>query len=64
MKGYYRQVVRILHDYGYRLLPSRGKGSHEVWSNGVRNQTVPRHLDSRDHANRILRQAGISQRIV
>jgi len=62
MKGYYSQVVRVLREYGYQLLPGRGKGSHEVWSNGKRHQTVPRHLDSRDHANRILKQAGIDQR--
>ena len=62
MKGYYSEVVKVLRECGYWLLPSRGKGSHEVWSKGSRSQTVPRHLDSRDHANRILKQAGLDQR--
>lgn len=63
MKGYYRDVVRVLRDHGYRILPGRGKGSHEVWTNGTRNQVVPRHLDSRDHANNVLKQMGVPERI-
>lgn len=62
MRGYYREVVKVLREYGYWQLADRGKGSHEVWTNGKRNQTVPRHLDSRDMANRILKQAGIAER--
>jgi predicted RNA binding protein YcfA (HicA-like mRNA interferase family) len=62
MKGYYSQVAKLLKEYGYQMIPGRGKGSHEVWTNGQRHQVVPRHLDSRDHANNILKQMGVGER--
>lgn len=61
MNGYYRQVIEQLRLRGYSLLRS-GKGSHELWSNGRRNQTVPFNCASRHTANEIMKQAGIAYR--
>jgi predicted RNA binding protein YcfA (HicA-like mRNA interferase family) len=37
-----REVIRVLKHFGYRLLPGRGKASHEVWGGpGKRMFTVP-----------------------
>jgi predicted RNA binding protein YcfA (HicA-like mRNA interferase family) len=60
--SYRRQVLRQLEESGYRRLPKRGKGAHEVWTNGKRNQVVPGKIDDRDFANDIMKQAGISHR--
>lgn len=64
MTSYRRAVLDELEHNGYRKLPDeRGKGSsHEIWSNGTRNQTVPRKVDDRNFANRIMKQAGIRRR--
>lgn len=60
MSGYRRDVIRELEHNGYWKLPDdRGKGSHEIWTNGKRNQTVPRKLNDRNLANEIMKQAGI-----
>lgn len=60
--GYRRAVIEQLEHHGYRKLPDRGKGSHEAWSNGKRTQIVPREIDDRAFANRIMKQAGIDHR--
>lgn len=60
--GYRREVLRLLEVNGYRKLPDRGKGSHEVWTNGKRNQIVPRNIDDRHFANDLMKQAGIAHR--
>jgi predicted RNA binding protein YcfA (HicA-like mRNA interferase family) len=60
--GYFRAVIDQLERHGYRRLPNRGKGSHEVWENGQRRQIVPRNIDDRNFANDIMKQAGISHR--
>jgi predicted RNA binding protein YcfA (HicA-like mRNA interferase family) len=61
--GYRRAVIEILERNGYWKLPdSRGKGSHEAWSNGKRTQIVPRNIDDRAFANRLMKQAGIGHR--
>lgn len=57
--GYRRAVIDVLERNRYRKLPDRGKGSHEAWSNGTRTQIVPRNIDDRAFANRIMRQADI-----
>jgi predicted RNA binding protein YcfA (HicA-like mRNA interferase family) len=63
MSGYRRDVLRELEVAGYVKLPDRrGKGSHEIWTNGRRNQTVPRKIDDRNLANDIMKQAGIARR--
>jgi predicted RNA binding protein YcfA (HicA-like mRNA interferase family) len=61
MDGYYSAVIEQLKRAGYVLLRT-GKGSHEIWTNHPRNQTVPRHLPSRHLANALMRQAGIRHR--
>lgn len=62
MASYRRDVQRELENNGYWKLPDRGKGSHEVWTNGRRNQTVPRKLNDRNLANQILKDSGINRR--
>lgn len=61
MNGYYKAVIEQLKAHGYYLKGS-GKGSHEIWTNGKRNQTVPFHCKSRFTANEIMKQAGISHK--
>lgn len=61
MNGYYKLVIAQLKAAGYQLL-RQGKGSHEVWTNGQRNQIVSHNMPSRDMANTIMRQAGIKHR--
>ena len=61
MNGYYSKVVEQLKKHKYRYLEP-GKGSHEIWTNDVHNQTVPFHCKSRHTANEIMKQAGIDHR--
>lgn len=61
MNGYYSQVIAQLKANGYRLLRP-GNGSHEIWTNGTRNQTVSHNMPSRHMANVIMKQAGIQHR--
>jgi len=61
MNGYYALVIAQLKLHGYTFL-RQGKGSHELWSNGKRNQTVSKNMPSRDMANAIMKQAGINHR--
>jgi predicted RNA binding protein YcfA (HicA-like mRNA interferase family) len=61
MNGYYRLVIEQLRAHGYTFLRN-GKGSHEVWTNKSRNQIVSKNMASRDMANTIMKQAGISYR--
>jgi len=61
VNGYYAQVIAALKAAGYEFL-RQGKGSHEIWSNGDRNQTVPFNCASRHTANAIMKQAGLPDR--
>jgi predicted RNA binding protein YcfA (HicA-like mRNA interferase family) len=61
MNGYYSLVVEQLRSHGYLLLRS-GKGAHEVWSNGKRNQIVSKNMPSRHMANEIMKQASLKHR--
>lgn len=61
MNGYYKLVIEVLRAHGYQLI-RQGKGSHEVWSNGQRNQIVSKNMPSREMANTIMKQAKISHR--
>lgn len=61
MNGYYKLVIEQLKKNGYYFLRA-GKGAHELWSNGKRNQTVSFNMPSRDMANTIMKQAGIQHR--
>jgi predicted RNA binding protein YcfA (HicA-like mRNA interferase family) len=60
MNGYYEQVIKILKAHGYTLL--RQSGSHQIWRNSHRAQTVSTNCLSRHTANGIMKQAGISHR--
>lgn len=60
MNGYYEQIAKLLRAHGYKLL--RQTGSHQIWTNGKRNQTVSTNCYSRHTANGIMRQAGIDHR--
>lgn len=62
MSDYSPALQKLLELEGYWLLPSRGSESHEVWTNGERSQTLPRHLSAHELANTILIQAGIKRR--
>jgi len=61
MNGYYKRLTELLKANGYSYLRP-GNGSHEIWTNGSRNQTVPFNCASRHTANAVLKQAGINQR--
>lgn len=60
MAEFYRELTRILHANGCRLV-RQGKGSHEIWHSPVngRNFSVPRTTKSRHTANEVLKQAGL-----
>jgi predicted RNA binding protein YcfA (HicA-like mRNA interferase family) len=58
MNGWYNQVVAVLQQHGYYFLRA-GKGSHDIWTNGTRNQVVSKNMPSRHMANAIMKQAGI-----
>lgn len=60
MKGYYEQLAKLLREHGYTLL--RQSGSHQIWTNGLRNQLVSTNCYSRHTANAILRDSGINHR--
>lgn len=61
MNGYYDLIAKKLRENGYTLLRQSGT-SHQVWTNGLRNQTVSTNCYSRHTANGIMRQAGINHR--
>lgn len=61
MNGYYKLVVEMLKQHGYTFL-RQGKGAHEIWSNGKRNQTVSTNMPAREMANVIMKQAGINHK--
>lgn len=58
MNGYASQVIEILKKNGYSFL-RHGKGSHDIYTNGQRQQTVSHNMPSRHMANAIMKQAGI-----
>lgn len=61
MNGYHKQVIAQLKANGYWFL-RQGSGSHEIWTNGQRNQTVSTNMPARQMANTIMKQAGIEHR--
>ncbi len=61
--SYRRAVLEQLEQDGYqKLSKKRGNGSHEAWKKGGHTQIIPRHVDDRDFANDIMKQAGIRHR--
>jgi predicted RNA binding protein YcfA (HicA-like mRNA interferase family) len=63
MNGFYSQVIALIRAAGYSKIPNRGKGSHEVWTNGTRNQIIPFNMASRHTANGILKSCGIDEKL-
>ncbi|WKL15962.1 type II toxin-antitoxin system HicA family toxin [Comamonas testosteroni] len=61
MNGFYKLVIAQLKANGYYFL-RQGSGSHEIWTNGVRNQTVSKNMPAKPMANEIMKQAGINHR--
>jgi predicted RNA binding protein YcfA (HicA-like mRNA interferase family) len=64
MADLYRDLIAILRAHGcYRV--RSGKGSHEIWFSPVNGHyvTVPRTTKSRQTANDVLKQAGISKKL-
>lgn len=61
MNGYYRAVIEQLKLAGYAFLRA-GKGSHEIWTNGKRNQVVSKNMPAKQMANEIMKQAGLHHR--
>lgn len=59
MKGYYKQLAALLAAHGFRLL-RQGKGSHEIWTNGLIRVSVPYPCKSRFTAHAVLKAAGIT----
>lgn len=57
-----KQLIKVLKENNFTKLPDRGKGSHEVWTDGTRMITIPKPSKS-DYAkgtlNAILKQAGL-----
>ena len=61
--NFYRQVVDAVRRQGYTRI-RRGKGSHEIWAQSAGNKiSIPGKLRSRHTANRILKDAGCSERV-
>jgi predicted RNA binding protein YcfA (HicA-like mRNA interferase family) len=60
--NYRKAVIDQLESNHYKKLPKRGKGSHEAWQKGSHTQIVPQHVDDRNFANDIMKQAGINHR--
>ena len=55
-----RVYIKQLKAHDYVWL--RQSGSHQIWTNGLHNQTVSTNCYSRHTANGIMRQAGINYR--
>lgn len=60
----YPQVVKILMAYGCFFV-RQGKGSHEIWESPINSVRFPVAVTivSKNTANGIFKQAGISDRI-
>ena len=61
MNGFNPLVMDAVKQHYYRFLRI-GAGSHESWTHGRRNRTVPRNMPSRHMTNAIMKQAGIAHR--
>lgn len=61
VKGYYQALTKELHELGYRYVVN-AKGSHEKWMKGDHILIVPRHLDTRHLANKLLQMAGSTKK--
>lgn len=61
MNGYEKQIKALLTQHGWELVRT-GKGSHEVWGNGVHNVTVPHNCKSMHTANAIMKETKIKHK--
>lgn len=61
MNGFYKAVIEQLKLAGYTFLRA-GKGAHEIWTNGKRNQVVSKNMPAKQMANEIMKQAGLNHR--
>lgn len=62
MNGFYKQLIAILKQHGFRYI-RQGKGDHEIWGNGKIERPVDRNSRSRHTANSVLKQCGINKKI-
>ena len=62
MAGYERKIVKLLKEAGFSL-DRRPRGSHDIWSDGEIEVSVPKKIRKRHTANGLLKQAGISTKI-
>ena len=62
MKGYYRQLRKLLEEAGCTLV-RYGKGDHQVWYSPITKQNVivDGGVVSRHSANGVLKQAGLKK---
>jgi predicted RNA binding protein YcfA (HicA-like mRNA interferase family) len=60
MAEWERKVIKELKDNGYALL-RHGKGSHDVYSNGIYTIPVPKTVSGR-LATIIMEEAGVEKR--
>jgi predicted RNA binding protein YcfA (HicA-like mRNA interferase family) len=61
MNGFEKPIKDILRENGWTFI-RQGKGSHEIWSNGSRQTTIPKGCKSRALANDIMKQSGIDHK--
>ena len=62
MAGYERKVRNLLKESGY-VMERRPRGSHDIWSNGGTEVSVPSKIKKRHTANEILKAAGIPDKL-
>lgn len=62
MNSYYPVIKAELERLGFSFTRS-AKGSHQIWSKGKINITVPFSLTSRHTANGILKTAGSNKKV-
>ena len=62
MAGYEKKVQNLLKQQGY-FMERRPRGSHDIWSNGEIEVSVPSKIKKRHTANAILKEAGISDKL-
>ena len=62
MVTYERDVLKLLKDNGFSM-ERRPRGSHDIWSNGEIEVSVPAKIRKRHTANAILKEAQIDVKL-
>lgn len=66
MDGYYKIIIAFLKKHGFSY-QRQAKGSHEIWTKGDGKTyiqvTIPESTKSRYTANKILKDAGINEKL-